>query len=98
MIFPVVFREAALTEFHEAAAYYETQRLGLGVEFTQEVERSVARIAQHPHIYPTVYDRMRRVTVRRFPFMIYFYLESHQVTITSIFHSSRNPMIWRDRN
>ncbi len=42
----VTFRRAARAEFIEAAAWYESQRPGLGVEFIAEIERCVDAAAE----------------------------------------------------
>jgi hypothetical protein len=41
----VVFLAPAQAEFAEAVAYYNTQRAGLGEEFAEEVQRTIARIS-----------------------------------------------------
>jgi hypothetical protein len=45
MSLSVSFRRAARAEFLEAAAWYESQRPNLGVEFIAEIERCVAAAA-----------------------------------------------------
>ena len=37
----------AQAEFEEAAAWYERQREGLGLEFVDEIDRTLSRIAHH---------------------------------------------------
>jgi hypothetical protein len=49
MSLSVTFRRAARAEFIEAAAWYESQRPGLGVEFIAEIERCVDAAAERPH-------------------------------------------------
>ena len=44
----VTFRRAARAEFIEAAAWYESQRPGLGVEFIAEIERCLDAAAERP--------------------------------------------------
>ena len=43
MSFSVVFRRAAEVEFADAAAWYESQCIGLGVEFSSEVEQAIEK-------------------------------------------------------
>ncbi len=42
----------AQAEFAEAAAWYEGEREGLGLEFISEIERTLARIARQPSSPP----------------------------------------------
>ena len=41
----IEFRSAARAEFDEAADRYEAIRPGLGVEFTSDIDKCVARVA-----------------------------------------------------
>jgi hypothetical protein len=51
MSLSVSFRHSARTEFIEAAAWYESERQNLGVEFIAEIERCVAAAAERPMTY-----------------------------------------------
>jgi hypothetical protein len=48
MSLSVTFRHTARAEFIEAAAWYESHRPDLGVEFIAEIERCVAAAAERP--------------------------------------------------
>jgi plasmid stabilization system protein ParE len=71
MSLSVTFRRAARAEFIEAAAWYETQRPGLGVEFIAEIERCVDAAAERPATYEAIDKDIRRVVANRFPFSVY---------------------------
>jgi toxin ParE1/3/4 len=68
----VSFRHSARAEFIEAAAWYESERQNLGVEFIAEIERCVATAAERPMAYTAVHKDVRRVIAKRFPFSVYF--------------------------
>lgn len=55
MSLSVSFRRSARAEFIEAAAWYESERQNLGVEFIAEIERCVTAAAEQPMIYSAVY-------------------------------------------
>src|SRR6267154_3469051 len=58
----VSFRRSARAGFIEAAAWYESERQNLGVEFIAEIERCVAAAAERPMTYTAaVYKDVRRV-------------------------------------
>jgi plasmid stabilization system protein ParE len=94
----VTFRRAARTEFIEAAAWYENQRAGLGVEFIAEIERCVDAAAERPTTYEAIYKDVRRVVANRFPFSVYFRAEERRIVVLAVFHGRRNPVIWQDRS
>jgi hypothetical protein len=45
---PALFHAAAEAELHDAIAFYESRRAGLGLSFQSEVERVVDLMQQHP--------------------------------------------------
>jgi plasmid stabilization system protein ParE len=93
----VTFRRAASAEFLSAVARYEAQRPGLGAEFISEIERCIEMAAAQPRMYSVLYKDTRRVTVRRFPYSIYFRVEPGRIVVLAIFHGSRDPVIWQGR-
>lgn len=97
MNLPVVFRPAAREEFVAAAAWYEQRRAGLAAAFIVEVERCVARMAEHPRQYATVHGNVRRIAVYRFPYSVYFRIETARIVVLAVFHGRRDPTIWKMR-
>ena len=97
MSLSVTFRRAARAEFIEAAAWYETQRPGLGVEFIAEIQRRAATAAERPMTYPAIHMDVRRVVANRFPFGVYFRAEERRIVVLAVFHGGRDPAIWQHR-
>lgn len=87
MTLRVVFRRAALTEFEDAADWYETRRRGLGEEFVAEVTDAIERAADRPQQHPVVYGDVRRTVCRRFPFAIYFRVRGESLVVLAVFHA-----------
>ena len=40
---------------------------------------------------------MRRVKLRRFPYLIYYRLSSDLIEVIAVFHGSRDPKLWQER-
>lgn len=91
------FHPEAEHEYHEAAQWYGQQRFGLDAEFLTCVDETLQRIVRHPEMYPVVHNQKRRAVVRRFPYAIFFERGENELRILSIFHSRRNPEIWKSR-
>ena len=98
MTLPITFHRAARAELIDAADWYQSKRPGLGDEFIVEIERCVTLIAAQPQLYAEVHKRIRRLIVRRFPYSIYFRLETQRIAVLAIFHGSRDPLIWQRRD
>jgi plasmid stabilization system protein ParE len=97
MSLPVVFRRAARAEFDDAADWYEQHRAGLGAAFTAAVRGLLSRIAGQPGLYPQVWGDVREALVAGYPYCVYYREEPKQVLVVSVFHTSRDPSVWRSR-
>ena len=87
----VVFRLIARNEFDEAVAWYEGERVGLGLEFKEAVATVLGRIAATPLIFRAIRGPVRRAVVRRFPYTIHFIVEADRVVVLAVYHASRDP-------
>ena len=97
MSLPVSFHRAASAEFAEAAAWYESKRVGLGVDFIGEIERCISRASIHPIQFAIAHGDIRRVVAYRFPYNIYFRTDGNRIVILAVFHGNRNPAVWQAR-
>jgi plasmid stabilization system protein ParE len=93
MINSVVYLPKAEKEFDESIDFYESISVGLGVRFENQVKKKIKFISENPKRYRYKKESFRETMVDDFPFLvIYKYYEKRKiVTISSIFHTSRNP-------
>ena len=93
------FRRPARLDLDEAAEWYESQQLGLGLgaEFISEIEAALVQACDAPQRFPLVVGDVRRVRVRRFPYSILFRVRSNALIVLSVFHARRDPATWRGR-
>jgi len=98
MILPIELYEAAESEFADAVSFYESRAEGLGTRFRLAVEAAIDSIRQRPLSYPVVAGSgIRRILTDRFPYIIIFRIEGDRIVVIAVFHTSRNPIIWRGR-
>jgi plasmid stabilization system protein ParE len=97
MNYVLVFRPEVRKELDEAYSWYESQELGLGDNFLEQVDAALDRICQMPESYPAVYRDVRRAVIQRFPHIIYYRIVSSRVIVTAVFHRRRNPEAWQTR-
>jgi plasmid stabilization system protein ParE len=97
MSLPVIIRPEAEQDMTEARDWYEGQRSGLGDEFLVAVEDVFARIGQFPESYAAEYRGVRRVRLRRFPYVVYYRITGGNVEVLAVLHGSRHPRVWRSR-
>ncbi len=94
----VILSYAAREEFDDAAEWY----LGAGVElrdrFVNAVNTAIQTAAERPLSFPVIFgSEVRWVLVKDFPYSVIYRLEFDQVFIFSVFHQSRNPIVWQGR-
>ena len=87
----------AEAEADEAAAWYEAEQPGLGIEFLLELDAAIERAAETPLAYAPVFMDARRVLTRRFPFAVYFIYEHEVVEVFAILHQRRATSLWQSR-
>ena len=99
MTVDVRFRAAAIAEIDQGADWYEAQRHGMSVRFVHAVDRAVALLASAPTRQAKVYREVRLLSVKGFPYQIYYrVVDVTHVEVLSVFHVRQNPEIWKSRS
>jgi plasmid stabilization system protein ParE len=93
----IVFRPEAQDDIREAAAWYERERSGLGLEFEAALDALVERIRDNPFQFPLAAFGTRNAILKRFPYSLRFKSIDGVAVVFACFHMSRNPRIWRRR-
>lgn len=91
------FSPEADAELTEARQWYSHQRKDLDLEFMQCIDDALSRVVKNPYFFPIVYQNLRRAVVRRFPFALFYEVASDDVQVIAVFHSRRDPEIWKAR-
>jgi plasmid stabilization system protein ParE len=85
----VLHREAE-ADILEAFRWYESRRAGLGREFLDDVDRALERLVAAPSSFPLAYRDLRRLVMRRFPYLIYFRPLEEVVQVFGVMHGRRD--------
>jgi len=99
MPYTIRFEAEAKSDLLHSFLHYESLVPDLGTRFEKYIFDCIDKVAKNPFVYQQVYKKIRRCALRKFPFILYFYVDTDEFTITiiAIFHSSRNPNIWKGR-
>jgi toxin ParE1/3/4 len=94
----VIIHTEAIREFDSAIAYYETQKVGLGLDLLSEVEQAIGNIQRNPNL-GTQYSisGVRRYVLQRFPYLVFYVEFEDFIWIIAIAHGRRKPDYWKRR-
>ena len=94
--------EEAADEAIEAAAWYEEQRPGLGIEFAQAfhaaldlLEAEIVPLTTFPGSAGR--EGAKRLILSRFPYDVVVREHRDVLNVVAVAHHSRRPGYWRDR-
>lgn len=86
-------------DIQNSAFWYEQRQKGLGKRFTTEVRVKIHFIQEQPESFNVKYDNTRIAVLTTFPFRIHYLVDDNEkiIIISAVFHTSRNPKIWKNR-
>jgi plasmid stabilization system protein ParE len=95
----ITFLLEAEEEMNFSAQFYNQQAPGLGIDFLEEIEKSLKLIVGSPEGWPAYEENIRKYNVRRFPFSIYYVYEKDldKIIIIAVAHQKRKPGYWKQR-
>jgi toxin ParE1/3/4 len=93
----VEFLKSAKLDIQHAYKWYNSQKENLGHEFLSELDDLQIQIKSNPKQFPKIRKVIRKAVLKRFPYSIYFIIQSNIIKIFAVFHNSRNPIIWKQR-
>ena len=91
------FLSPAQQDVAGAMRHYEEAVPGLGLEFLEELERTVQRILHQPEAWKRLAEHQRRCRMRRFPYGVIYSIEHDALVIIAVFHLHRHPDSWKER-
>ena len=93
----LIILSEAEKDLREAADFLEDQSAGLDRRLFADVERTVQRVIDHPHIGPPVGNGARKIRLRDFPYDLIYRIDASSLFIVAVAHHRRDPEQWRDR-
>lgn len=88
----IEYHPSVAAELEEIRDFYESRSVGLGLDFVNEFERQVLRIAAMPERWMIVRGDIRRSLMKRFPYIIFFRLiDDGCMRVTVVKHEKRHP-------
>ena len=99
----LAIRPTAEADLTESISWYRDQAMGLDKEFALAVDKAMMQIRKNPTGFVVrgkiSGKQVRAITVSRFPFLIYYYVDEARnvIVVEAIWHTARNPAKWKKR-
>jgi plasmid stabilization system protein ParE len=93
----VRFIKPAQAEVDDAVVWYNSQSSTLAIQFLDDLDRSVRRVAAYPQSSAKIEEDFRRCLLSRFPYGIIYGIDSETVIVIAVAHLHREPRYWIDR-
>ena len=89
----------ALQDIQNATDWYNEASKGLGTRFQKQVKAQINTLSKSPLAYSIRYSTVRCMLIKKFPFLVHFTADEKTllVKVFGVFHTSRNPEIWKTR-
>ncbi|HKK53501.1 MAG TPA: type II toxin-antitoxin system RelE/ParE family toxin [Myxococcota bacterium] len=85
---------AARVDLFEAAAWYAEKADGLGRQFITVFDEAMSTIRDSPEAFPVVFNDVRRMVLRRFPFAVFYVMDESETVVLAVQHERRSPDRW----
>lgn len=88
---PVRLTSDAERDLLLATGWYLREAPHMVTSFEEEIDSSFRRIASQPRMYQVVEANVRRSTVHRFPFSVFYRTLPDRIEVIGVLHQSRDP-------
>ena len=90
MDFKILIKPIVFVDAEEAVLYYEKKLLGLGKRFYEKFLTSLNKIHEKPFTYSFVKGPVRRCRIEKFPYKIFYVVNSDTIFIIGLSHAKRS--------
>lgn len=90
MAFKVEVTSQADKDIEVALEWYTDIAPHLPTKFVDELYIALKKLSDHPQHYKYYNDRFRVVLLDRFPYSVYFHIQSNNVVVVAVLHHKQN--------
>ncbi|WP_139257248.1 type II toxin-antitoxin system RelE/ParE family toxin [Flavobacterium micromati] len=89
-----------MKNIQETSEWYEMQSKGLGLRYKTQTKKQIQSLKKNPYLFSIKYNQIRCRKIEKFPFLIHYSIDKEQkiIIVFAVFHTSRNPEIWRKQD
>ena len=89
----------ALADIQEITEWYNEPETKTGKRFQETTIKQIDSLSKDPQIYSIRYKDIRCMLVKKFPYMVHFYINevTKDVEVLAVISTHRNPKIWEEK-
>ncbi len=95
--YKLIINSFAEQDMEDACMWYNLKKKRLCNEFIEELDTVFIRIVNNPFQFPLFEKKIRKAIINQFPYSVFFYIEKEIVNVFAVFHTHRNPKVWKKR-
>ena len=93
----VRFLTLAQQEVDDAVLWFEGKQPGTGVDFLDDLDRSIRLLKAYPFAAAEIEPDIRRCLFDTFPYALIYGIEGETIVIVAVAHTRRDLHYWTDR-
>ncbi len=100
MAYKIIVSPAANLDITFYIDWYNKAQPGLGIKFYKQLQFIFKILHKNPFAFPVRYKSSHSALVKKFPYLIHYYVDKENsiVIVSSVLHTSRDPIIWQERS
>lgn len=91
MAYELVITPETEADILMAFTWYEQKRTGLGHDFLLQMDAGFRSLERNPLIHSEKYASVRCYLIRRFPYKVFYRIETGKIIILGVISGRRNP-------
>ena len=97
MALRIIVRPLAELDLELAVKWYVLENEKLAEDFLFAFRDALITVGRLPHGFQKKYKSVRVFSMKRFPYSVYYFLDSDVLHVIAILHQKRNPKLWKKR-
>lgn len=97
MAYNLIIKPKAEEDLAEAIEWYLNQNENLAGKLLDKIDESLEKIHENPEHYQKRYKEIRIIFIKKFPYGIYYTVETNLIFVHAILHTKQNPEIAENR-
>jgi len=87
----IIIKPRAEIDIAETLEWYEEEKEGLALEFLNQLDAALGKIAEKPEHFQKRYRKVKIIFTKRFPYGIHYTFENGTVYVHAVMHTKREP-------